>query len=132
MSQQVAMRRRILDILAYPRQVAKASIDLSACPHSGFFEVMDARCQDCSKNYECDWLNSTDEFNDLAGKPMEFLYRALTFGIDFVDARNAIADHAEDKCDCESCEWVRNARDLIREYGKVRLERPTNNQEIRI
>jgi hypothetical protein len=117
MSQRLAMRRKILNVLAYPRLVAKANVDLSVCPHSGFFKVMDSRCQDCSKSYECDWLNSTDEFNDLERKPMEFLYRALSFGIDYVDAQTAKQDHDVQNCKCDSCEWVRDARGVAREYG---------------
>jgi hypothetical protein len=117
MTELVAMRRKILDVLVYPRQVAMANVDLSACPHSGFFEALDARCQECSKNYECDWLNSTDEFNELAEKPMEFLYRALAFGIDYVDARTAQQDHDPEICECESCQWVRDARNIVRQYG---------------
>ena len=119
MSDQAAMRRKILDALAYPRQVAKANVRLSTCPHSGFFKVMDSTCQQCSKNYECDWLNSTDQFHDLAGRPMEFLYRALTFGIDYVDARNTLAGHEGQGCECDSCDWISNARGVIREYSKI-------------
>lgn len=129
MGSKVAMRRHILDVLAYPRSVAMANVDLSACPHSGVFKVMDSRCEECIKHYECDWLNSTDEFNDLAGKPMEFLYRALAFGIDYVDAQNAVANHDE-TCECDSCEWVRSARDLAREYSqKPAYAEPALNQE---
>ena len=94
MSQQMVMRREILALFAYPRQLAMANIDLSSCPHGGFFKAMDASCRQCAKNYECVWLNSTDEFNGLAGKSMEFLYRALTFGIDYVDARFTAAARA--------------------------------------
>ena len=119
MSDQAAMRRKILDALAYPRQVAKANVRLSTCPHSGSFKVMDRTCQQCSKNYECDWLNSTDEFNDLAGRPMEFLYRALTFGNDYVAARNALAGHERQGCECDSCDWISKARGVIREYSKI-------------
>lgn len=119
MSSRVLIRRRILQVLAYPRQVAMADVDLSACPHSGSFKAVDAKCQECAKNYECDWLNSTDEFNDLATKPMEFLYRALTFGIDYVDARNVLANHYDDNCECNNCLWLRGARDLAREYVEM-------------
>ncbi len=118
MSEQAVMRRNIIDVLVYPRQVAKANVDLTNCPHSGFFKVLDKKCEQCSKSYECEWLNSTDEFNDLAAKPMEFLYRALTFGIDYVDAQVADQDHDADICECESCEWIRNARRLLHEYSK--------------
>lgn len=118
MSQQAVMRRQILDELVYPRQIAKANVDLSNCPHSGLFEVVDNKCKQCSNTYECDWLNSTDQFSDLAAKPMEFLCHALTFGIDYVDARFELADHEGEDCHCDSCEWVRNARDLVREYSQ--------------
>ena len=117
MSQHVVIRRKILDALAYPRQVAKANIDLSTCPHSGFFKTLDNRCSACSKTYECDWLNSTDSFSDLAARPMEFLYRALTFGIDYVDAQTNKQNHDAENCQCDSCEWLRNAREVSREYG---------------
>ncbi|MFQ5982338.1 MAG: hypothetical protein ACE5KS_03075 [Woeseiaceae bacterium] len=116
MSRQALIRRQILGVLAYPRQVAMANVDLSVCPHSGFYNSMDPRCIQCAKNYECEWLNSTDEFNDLAEKPMEFLYRALAFGIDYVDAHSVRARHDIESCDCDSCEWVRDARDLAIQY----------------
>ena len=119
MSVKVVIKRRILDSLSYPRQIAMADVDLSACPHSGFFKANDAGCQQCAKNYECDWLNSTDEFNDLAAKPMEFLYHALTFGIDYVDARNVLANHHEKDCDCDNCDWLQDARELACEYTEM-------------
>jgi hypothetical protein len=130
MSSHAAMRRSILETLAYPRRIAKANVDLSTCPHSGLFKALDTRCRQCGQNYECDWLNSTDRFNDLAGKPLEFLYRALTFGIDYVDATEELADHGEGTCECNSCEWVRHARALAREYGRrPGSAPPLQNQE---
>ena len=119
MSAKVQIRRRILESLTYPRQIAMANVDLSACPHSGMFKAIDTRCQKCSKNYECDWLNSTEEFNDLAAKPMGFLYRALTFGIDYVDARNVLSNHHEMECGCDNCEWLEDARDIAHEYTET-------------
>lgn len=116
MSDQLVLRRRILRVLAYPRRVAMAHVDLSTCPHSGLFKVVDSRCSQCSKSYECDWLNSTDEFNELAAKPMEFLYRALTFGIDYVDACNTLELHDASGCECDTCVWLRKARGLERDY----------------
>ncbi len=116
MSRQMVMRRRILELLTHPRQVAMANVDLSECPHSGVFKTLDATCRQCAKNHECDWLNSTDEFNGLAEKEMEDLYCALTFGIDFVDAHNGLAKHDGKDCNCDSCKWVRDARELAHKY----------------
>ncbi len=116
MSAKVEIKRRILESLTFPRQIAKANVDLSACPHSGIFESTDTRCRRCTKNYECDWLNSTDNFNDLTAKPMEFLYRALKFGIDYVDSQNVLSNHHEMECDCDNCEWLEDARNIAHEY----------------
>ncbi|MCH6549310.1 MAG: hypothetical protein IH812_05725 [Proteobacteria bacterium] len=116
MSRQVVMRRRILELLAHPRQIAMATVDLSECPHSGVFRTLDATCRQCAKNHECDWLNSTDEFNGLAEKEMEYLYCALIFGIDFVGGQNGLAKHDGKDCSCASCKWVRDARDTAYEY----------------
>lgn len=112
------MRRSILDVLAYPRRVAMANVDLSACPHSGRFKAIDPRCRKCSKSYECNWLTSTEEFADLDGRSLEFLYRALTFGIDYIDADYELADHDDDACECESCVWIRTARRLAHVHGR--------------
>ena len=116
MSQQIVIRRRILELLAHPRQVAMADVDLSECPHSGVFKTLDATCSQCAKNHECDWLNSTDDFNDLAEKEMEYLYCALIFGIDFIDAHNGHAKRDGKDCNCASCKWVRDARNVAYEY----------------
>jgi len=116
MSQQTVMRRRILELLDHPRQVAMANVDLSECPHSGVFITLDATCLQCAKNHECDWLNSTDDFNGLAEKEMEYLYCALIFGIEFIDTNKGQAKHDDKDCNCESCKWVRDARDLAYEY----------------
>ena len=119
MSPEVALRRRILDVLAYPRQIAMANVDLSRCPYSGVFNSADPKCQECSKYYECDWLSSTGEFNDIAEMPMEFLYRALTFGIDYVHAQPKLEDHDSANCECDSCEWARIAHRLSHEYVQI-------------
>ena len=52
MSAKVKIKRRILESLTYPRQIAKANVDLSACPNSGLFQASDDTCRKCIKNYE--------------------------------------------------------------------------------
>lgn len=118
MSRQMVVRRRILQLLAHPRRVVMDNVNLSGCPCNGFFSPNDTTCRECAKYYECGWLNSTDEFNSLSEQPMEFLYRALAFGIDYVDALNTRANHNSKNCGCKSCEWLRNARHVARAYNK--------------
>jgi hypothetical protein len=118
MSRQMIVRRRILKLLAHPRRVVMANVNLSGCPHSGSFRSKDITCRECAKNYECNWLNSTDDFNNLSERPLEFLYRALAFGIDYVDALSTRANHDSKNCDCKSCEWLSDARHVVRAYNK--------------
>ena len=118
MSRQMVVRRRILKLLAHPRRIVMANVNLSGCPYSGFFSPKDTTCRVCAKNYECGWLNSTDDFNSLSEQPMEYLYRALAFGIDYVDALNTRGNHDSKHCDCKSCEWLSDARHVVRAYNK--------------
>jgi hypothetical protein len=47
---------------------------------------------------------------------MEYLYCALIFGIDFIDAHNGHAKRDGKDCNCASCKWVRDARNVAYEY----------------
>jgi hypothetical protein len=38
------------------------------------------------------------------------------FSIDYVDMQCSCASHNVRRCACESCQWVREARRLAREY----------------
>lgn len=111
------MRRQIIETLAYPCTLVVANLDLDECPQNRYFNPVHPSCRTCSQGEECRWLNSNSEFTVLAEKPMEALYDALLFSIDYVDSLCSRADHNVRRCPCESCEWVRAARRLARQYG---------------
>ncbi len=73
-------------------------------------------CQLCDQDKECLWLNSNDEFSVLAEQPMEVLFAALSFSIDYVDAHVSRQRHNYRRCTCETCTWVKDARFLARQY----------------
>ena len=56
------------------------------------------------------------EFSVLAEQPMEVLFEALSFSIDYVDAHVSRQHHNYRRCTCETCTWVKDARFLARQY----------------
>ena len=80
------MRQRFIEALTYPRMLMTAHIDVDTCPMHGYFDKTLDACLVCEKGTECLWLNSHDEFSVLARKPIEALFEAFTFSIDYIDA----------------------------------------------
>ncbi len=120
------MRRRIIEALTYPRMMLLTNLDGEQCPEQLYFNPAHERCQNCEQGVECHWLSVTDEFRVLAQEPMGSLYESLQFCIDFVDAQCTGARHNVRRCPCESCHWVRSARQLESDYRHKRRsdERP--------
>lgn len=110
------MRRRIIEALTYPRMRLLASLDGEECPQDLFFNPVDEACQHCEQGEDCHWLNCNDQFSVLAKKPMEILYESLQFCIDYVDTHCTGENHNVRRCPCDSCNWVRSARQLASDY----------------
>jgi len=114
------MRRRIIEALTYPRMILLANLDAEECPQQLLFDPVHQRCQICEQGEECHWLNINDEFSVLAQKSMDSLYESLKFCIDYVFAQCTNASHNVRRCPCESCHWVRTARQLESDYRHMR------------
>lgn len=110
------MRRLIIEALTYPRIVLLANLDGEECPQNRNFNPAHPSCQHCCQREECHWLSCNNEFSVLAEKPIKTLYESLLFSIDYVDMQCSCASHNVRRCACESCQWVREARRLAREY----------------
>lgn len=110
------MRRKIIEALTYPRILMISRMDFNACPNNRYFADEDTICQDCGQAQECLWLNLNDEFSMLAEQPMEQLFAAFSFSIDYVDSQVSRDNHNSRRCICETCVWVRDARHLARQY----------------
>ena len=114
------MRRRIIEALTYPRMMLLANLDAEECPQHLFFNAAHEGCQICEQGEECHWLNINDEFSVLAQKSMDSLYESLKFCIDYVFAQCTNASHNVRRCPCDSCHWVRAARQLESDYRHMR------------
>ncbi|GMR17184.1 MAG: hypothetical protein BMS9Abin32_246 [Gammaproteobacteria bacterium] len=110
------MRRRIIESLTYPRILMIAQLDPGDCPLNRYFDAGHQRCRECEQGRECRWLSHNDEFSVLAEQPMERLFEAFSFSIDYVDAQVARQQHNFRRCVCDSCAWLRDARHLAREF----------------
>ena len=110
------MRRRIIEALAYPRIMLLANLDGDECSEQLSFNPAGEGCRTCENGTECRWLNINDEFKVLAHAPMSSLYESLQFCIDYVDAQCTRQNHNARRCPCESCRWLRGARQLESDY----------------
>lgn len=91
-------------------------MDVDKCPHNRYFADEDRICQNCTQAQECLWLNSIDDFSMLAEQPINQLFEAFSFSVDYVDSHVAREKHNCRRCICETCTWVRDARHLSRQY----------------
>ena len=111
------MRRRIIEALTYPRMLLSSLMDVSECPMNLYFESTHGACQACEQGTECQWLNHNDEFSVLAQQPMDALFQTFEYSIDYVDAYITRENHRPRRCVCDTCLWLREARQLVREYS---------------
>lgn len=109
------MRRAIIESLTYPRMMMLSQMDSEDCPMHLYFDPTVPTCRICEQSQECRWLNSHDEFAVLAEQPIQHLYQAVLFCIDYVESQSSLNKHNFRRCPCESCVWLRDARYLTRQ-----------------
>lgn len=110
------MRRQIIEALTYPRMLMISRMDLEDCPMHRYFSADQQVCQTCNQGAECNWLNSNEEFSVLIEQPIEALFEAFVFSIDYVDAHISRDGHNFKHCTCETCTWAKDASYLVRRY----------------
>ncbi|UCE89466.1 MAG: hypothetical protein JSW10_01075 [Pseudomonadota bacterium] len=106
------MREKIVDALSYPRQLVRDGLDFEVCRHNGQFDSTDPDCLLCDDGPECRWLYDTDEFAALTQRPLNQLVGALEFAILSVTTHNMRWKHKSELCNCEGCNWLREAQEL--------------------
>ena len=106
------MRRTIIESLTYPRMVMLSQMDAENCPLHLYFDPAYPICRSCEHSGECQWLTDHDEFQALTEKPIQYLYEAMLFSIDYVESHSSLDRHNIRRCACESCTWLRDAKYL--------------------
>ncbi len=109
------MRDKLIEALAYPREMIRGILLLEECKHSGQFDPNDRLCVDCFQGDECKWLFSNDEFVALEKKPVSDIVKAIEQAQLYIDAHTARLNHDRRSCPCDSCTWLRRSHRLLRE-----------------
>lgn len=110
------MRRELIEALTYPRLFVLQEIGLKDCPHESVFDAAWDRCRNCGLGQECHWLSCLNDFAELSNKPIHTLHASLLYSIKLVEAQTGEMRHDAMTCDCESCRWTREAKQLSREF----------------
>ncbi len=106
------MRKRIIAMLDFARQLVHAEMDLFECPHDGNFDSGDKVCKECIDGPECQWLYATDALAALGSRSINQLSEALEFAIISVAASAIDKDHNPQRCRCPICRWLSQAEAL--------------------
>lgn len=112
------MKRIIIESLTYPRMMMLSHMDAERCPLHLRFDPGYEKCRGCERLRECQWLTDHNEFQALSEKPVQYLYDAMLFCIDFVESRSTLDGHNIGRCACEGCSWIRDARYLSHQVGE--------------
>ena len=112
------MKQKLIEALTYPRLFVLENIDPAECARDGFFEATSDRCHECGLQQQCHWLTCLNSFAELAAKPLHTIHASLLYSIDLIEAHNKKMQHDPGTCNCETCAWCRDARELTREFSQ--------------
>jgi len=106
-------------LLDFPRFQLRQAMDLTGCPHSGRYAQDDPACRHCNWEDPCAWLVRNGEIASLKRRRLEELEQALGSGIDYVAAEVTQWGHNSQRCRCDACRWLREARRNHREIREL-------------
>ena len=105
----------VATLLDYPRWFIDREVDFTDCHLRGHFEPDDRCCTDCRFGSACRWLNQ-NRLEPTPDTPLPDLVGALQTAVRYVRSECPdSADHTRD-CDCDTCEWLREASAFLRTH----------------
>lgn len=112
------MKEQIHNALKFPQNYIGHFIDIHQCKHQGYFTGHDQRCIECEHSLECEWLNRVAVFSYRHPSIAELLDK-LEAGISHVDSYLSRQGHDLPVCDCEACQWLRQAENLVENVNQT-------------
>ncbi len=106
-------KQELIELFEYARPRVIQSMELRHCPHAGFYNPVDERCNFCHQGMECIWMNQNDELVDLEQKSLEELRQQLLIAVDFVDSSLSPHHLSRRKCQCDNCNWLRKVQETL-------------------
>ncbi len=105
----------VATLLDYPRWFIDREVDFTDCHLKGRFEPEDRCCAGCRFGSACCWLNQ-NRLEPGPDTPLPDLVSALRTAAAYVRSESQeTADHARG-CDCDTCEWLREASAFLRTH----------------
>ncbi len=103
----------VVRLLEYPRWVIERDVDFTDCGQQGVFDAAIADCIGCPFGAACRWLNQ-HRTPSTENAPFGDLVAALDAAVLYLQAT---APHKRG-CDCDTCDWLRDARRFLRAQQK--------------
>lgn len=106
-------RERIITALGYPRSLMEQEIVKRQCPEHHVFNDRVEACRECLYILECQARSDQLAEASLRAASGPRLYTLLQLGMEYVSHQPECFDHPVEKCECDHCCWIRQARPLL-------------------
>jgi len=103
----------VITLLEYPRWVIEREVDFTDCRHGGSFDTSDDECLSCQFGAACYWLDS-HRTQPSPDSPLSELINALDTAVVYLRSPQHSDKHHSHDCDCETCQWIREAKSFLR------------------
>ncbi len=105
----------VISLLEYPRWHIEREVDFTDCPLSAGFDADDQRCQVCHFGSACRWLHRDSDM-PTSDASLEDLLQVLNTAVEYLRAAGQAAPAHPGQCDCDTCEWLREATGFLRTH----------------
>jgi len=105
----------VVTLLEFPRWVIEHDVDFTDCHLGGGFEGQDSLCASCLFGRACCWLNR-HRAAPSPSTPLVDLIDALQTAVDYLRESGTGHDTHQPDCECDTCEWLREARGFLRTH----------------
>lgn len=105
----------VVTLLEFPRWVIERDVDFTECHLSGGFDPQDPQCASCRFGRACCWLNR-HRAAPAPGVPLADLIDALQTAVNYLRGPEMEHEGHRPDCECDTCEWLREARGFLRTH----------------
>ncbi len=105
----------LVTLLEYPRWLIEREVDFTNCHLQGHFGDGDAICMECRFGEACRWLTQ-NRTEPSVQTPLPDLVAAVQTAAAYVRGQLAADTRHECYCECDTCDWLREASGFLRTH----------------
>ncbi len=113
------IEKRVTYLLRLARLNIREYPEIRTCPQEGWYVADRRPCVDCESTVQCRWLQRCGDLASLKRQGLLDLDRVLEQATGHVEARARDFGHDSASCQCEACQWLREARSTLAETERV-------------